>query len=976
MANFTLFGELKVNTRGFEQSLRNADAQLRETEKAVNRLERQSSRLGSLNNLNSRSFDKLNESISTQRNRMNQAVVAFRRGEISQNKLSSVLRQTDTRIASFNSRVSDMKSRMDEVPWSQFSGQLRTVATVAGAAGAAFGAFAIRTALSYDQVRRGLTAVTGSAEEAEKQIVRLREIAKLPGLGFIDAAKGSINLQAAGLSAKTAERALMAFGNALAIVGKGRADLDGVTLALTQIANKSRVSAQEINQLSERVPQIRQAMIAAFGTADTEILEKKGVSPAKFIEEIIIQLERLPKATTSAQGSLENLSDALEKAIQPIGQNILDTVLPTIEKLSTELSKENPSLTKAADDVGQDIGRNIGKGIKIGIPNIFDLVQDRIKTDLQGKTVVFPISGTVSIGKGFLEGLGFEGSLKGLNEALSQGLTQFGQFFVRVNQMIVEQSFKLSAGALEIGKNIVLAMATGVINSASSLYNALSTLADRAVTAAKERLGIQSPSQVFMEIGRDVGRGLVEGIDEQRESVQKAMSTMLSLSEVKKAVTRDIRDIKKELKDLMRDYAAFTAGFEQTRGMRFQRFAVEDAQGTFDDLLRKRYETGANLDLGLPSLSGAKEEIKRLQEMQDAVQGLADRLKDLMIPESETSRILNLFDPERNKENAKTLREQAEALGLTVEEFRKLSLIVAPMSESLKSLGLGADAPLRSAGLETSGTGSSTGAMGEPKFEPIELPPPLIAPWENFWATMKDHLNSFKSSLPSIKQSIGENVINSLYGIGDVLGSAVANADGTLRGFFQNVGQGFQRMAQQIIGELLRIAVYQLVLQLFGSVAGAGAGSATRGASAGYYSAKNLIRGFDAGGFTGTGSPKDVAGFVHKREFVMPWEAVKAFGLPFMESIKNLQMPRLAFAGGFDMGGFTGGSAREAFAPDLSQLSSSMRSGQTASTEGGGQTVNHFHFHSRQDGSFSRQSAEQAARAMIAAQNRVVTKSG
>src|SRR5215213_7248360 len=119
---------------------------------------------------------------------------------------------------------------------------------------AALGVASVRSATQMDSLKRGLTAVAGSSAEAERQLVRLDEIAKLPGLGRVEAIQASIQLQAAGLSAKMAEKSLLAFGNALATVGKGKAELDGVTLALTQITAKGKVTAEEINQIAERVP--------------------------------------------------------------------------------------------------------------------------------------------------------------------------------------------------------------------------------------------------------------------------------------------------------------------------------------------------------------------------------------------------------------------------------------------------------------------------------------------------------------------------------------------------------------------------------------------------------------------------------------------------------------------------------------------------------------------------------------------------
>ena len=119
----------------------------------------------------------------------------------------------------------------------------------------------IEAAKAYDSQVRGLAAYSRNAEELQAQLARLQEIAKLPGLGLKEVRQGVLQLEAAGISAETSERALMAFGNALALVGRGKSELDGVILALGQIASKGAISAEEINQIAERVPQVRQALV-------------------------------------------------------------------------------------------------------------------------------------------------------------------------------------------------------------------------------------------------------------------------------------------------------------------------------------------------------------------------------------------------------------------------------------------------------------------------------------------------------------------------------------------------------------------------------------------------------------------------------------------------------------------------------------------------------------------------------------------
>jgi tape measure domain-containing protein len=208
-------------------------------------------------------------------------------------------------------------------------------ATGAAIALAGFGVLAMRQGAEFESLRLGLSAYTADADELERVWKRLREVARLPGLGFEEAIRGSVRLQAAGFNARLAERALLSFGNALAAVGGGREELDGVLLALTQIASKSQVSAEEINQIAERVPQIRQIMLEAFGTANTEELAKRGIDPRAFLVKIIDVLEKLPRVAGGTKNAFENIGDAIKNAVADIGTVLNTALVPHLEKVTS-----------------------------------------------------------------------------------------------------------------------------------------------------------------------------------------------------------------------------------------------------------------------------------------------------------------------------------------------------------------------------------------------------------------------------------------------------------------------------------------------------------------------------------------------------------------------------------------------------------------------------------------------------------------
>ena len=280
-------------------------------------------------------------------------------------EMNRVQRSLGTEIKAIEAGFNSLGTRLGASE-AQMAGLGRMVPVVAtGFAALAGGAVAlgvasVRAATELESLKRGLAAVSGGTAAAEAQLVRLREVAKLPGLSFRDAIEGSIRLQAAGVSAELAERALKGFGNALATVGKGATELEGVTRALSQIQSKGKVMAQEINQLAERLPQIRVLMQAAFGTSIAKEVEKLGLTTNEFLRRMVEQLEKLPQVTGSAKTSFENLEDAVFVALAAIGKEMLPPVLKAVEDLTKGVEGNGKAWRQLGQDMGEAVKTSVG----------------------------------------------------------------------------------------------------------------------------------------------------------------------------------------------------------------------------------------------------------------------------------------------------------------------------------------------------------------------------------------------------------------------------------------------------------------------------------------------------------------------------------------------------------------------------------------------------------------------------------------
>ena len=134
----------------------------------------------------------------------------------------------------------------------------------------ALGGSAIKAYGDIQSLQKGLEAVMGSAGSASKEFERLKEVSRLPGLGMQEAVRGSINLQAIGIDADKARGILSQFGNAVASVGKGKAEFERAIYGVQQLANTDFPLGEDLNIIKDALPQVSNLLKEAFGSSRSD----------------------------------------------------------------------------------------------------------------------------------------------------------------------------------------------------------------------------------------------------------------------------------------------------------------------------------------------------------------------------------------------------------------------------------------------------------------------------------------------------------------------------------------------------------------------------------------------------------------------------------------------------------------------------------------------------------------------------------
>jgi len=210
----------------------------------------------------------------------------------------------------------------------------------------------VQVVATFDRMNRGMTSLEGSAAGAKLRMDELREASKLPGLDFEQAVQGDIRLRSVGLSAELSKKAITEMGNALSLAGGTSADLDGVVLALTQIISKGKVSAEEINQIAERVPQVRAVMKDMFGTADTETLQRMNIDAETFVSTLVEGFGKLERAQAGLDEKMQDFSTSIRGATNALLEGLVGKGAEGLSRLGGLLDQNNDKLRQAGQFLG------------------------------------------------------------------------------------------------------------------------------------------------------------------------------------------------------------------------------------------------------------------------------------------------------------------------------------------------------------------------------------------------------------------------------------------------------------------------------------------------------------------------------------------------------------------------------------------------------------------------------------------------
>jgi len=218
----------------------------------------------------------------------------------------------------------------------------------------------IRAGSQAIATEKAFTTLTGSAERARKLIDAVNREAAQSVLNYTDMLTAAQRLLAAGVRESDIIPTLRAIGDALAASGEvSRENALAITKAITDIANKGKLQAQELIQLANAGVPVLKILREELRMTEAQFAEfmqgKRTLGAADALRALVAGLRReygglQQEMMDTPLGQISNLYDNLARALRAAGTPLAQAIVPALKEINAQLSRiiESGNLAKLA----------------------------------------------------------------------------------------------------------------------------------------------------------------------------------------------------------------------------------------------------------------------------------------------------------------------------------------------------------------------------------------------------------------------------------------------------------------------------------------------------------------------------------------------------------------------------------------------------------------------------------------------------
>lgn len=373
------------------------------------------------------------------------------------------------------------------------------------------GAMKIMASMSWEEIAKGLVGIAGALLILAGGLYLMT--GTIAGSAALLIAAGALLmltpvLQTLGnMSWESIGKGLLALAGAFAVIGVA-------ALLLTPVIPSMLGLAAAIALLGAGMMLIGVGVLA-FATAITMLVAvgSMGVVALTAILQTVIGI--IP----TVMKALELALVAFAQAIIAAAPAIITAITVVLTGLLNMVIKMTPTIVRTLSVLldaliymcVKYIPKLVDAGMKIAIGVLDGITKNLPKLLKAGADLIIA----------FIKGIGDQ-SLRIIKAAGETLIT----FLNGLTTWINTNSGRLNKAGEDLVKAIIKGMVSGIASGASGVVGAISEMAGNAIDAAKKVLHINSPSKVFIAIGKSVNEGFVNGIVSGKADVQKSLTSI------------------------------------------------------------------------------------------------------------------------------------------------------------------------------------------------------------------------------------------------------------------------------------------------------------------------------------------------------------------------------------------------------------------------------------------------------------------
>lgn len=391
-----------------------------------------------------------------------------------------------------------------------------------------------------------------------------------------------------------------------------------------------------------------------------------GAFIGKLLEMVPQLSDKLAAAIVAILGVVTKAAPAFGEAVQAIIMAILDVIRNVAPKLIDTLVTV---LEKLLDAIVDFVPKLVAGGMKL-ITGILNGIGDNI-----GKLV----SAATKVITKFIDALG-----DNIPKVAKSGAQMIVKLVNGIAEAIRENSKAMSEAGANLARAIIEGMANGLRAGLGVIADVARGVANSALEAAKNVLGIASPSKEFVKIGKYVIDGFRKGLDSNKGDIWEAFNTLRdALKAMTKEAGEDVDKLEAKLKKL-RQNGGSRKEIAKTKAQLAQAKKEEKASKQAYNTLTKNLkdETSAlgkladKYDVVTAKLEAARDvlaDAKKTQE--DYSKQTAEQYSDLASATAETKLADFISDTKKQIEDTKEFAnaiQELRRLGLNDEMYKDL----------------------------------------------------------------------------------------------------------------------------------------------------------------------------------------------------------------------------------------------------------------------------------------------------------------